>query len=271
MGAFTVYGLGACHKYGKVVTIFTVPNGTGKIEVAVMRGRRTPKAKINAGYCRVSTVEQAEHGVSLEAQRLRVLAMAEGHGLPLGEVFVDDGFSGATMDRPAMKRLRAMIERREIAAVFVVKIDRLTRSLRDMLDLIDLCDRTGTRLVSATESLDTGSAMGRMVLQLISAFAELERGMASERTMAALDYKRRARKVYGAVPFGYRRDGDALVEVPEEQAALAEMRTLYASGATLRQIGAMLDARGLRPHRGKAWHPSTVSAILTSRMNAEAV
>jgi site-specific DNA recombinase len=75
----------------------------------------------------------------------------------IGEVFADDRYSGATLGRPAMERLRGMIERRETAAVFIVKLDRLTRRLRDMLELVALCDRTETALVSASETFANGS------------------------------------------------------------------------------------------------------------------
>jgi len=236
-----------------------------------MRGRRVQKNRINVAYCRVSTQEQADAGVSLDAQRSRLEAVATGsnHGA-VAEVLIDDGYSGATLDRPAMNRLRSMIERREVAAVFVVKIDRLARSLRDMLDFVALCDRTDTALVSASETLDTSSAVGRMVLQVIGAFAELERGMAGERTTAALDYKRSQRQVYGAVPFGWQREDDRLIEVPDEQVALAEMKRMAAAGATLREIGDMLDGRGLRPRKGQRWYPSSVRAILRSKMATEA-
>ena len=236
-----------------------------------MRGRRTKRQRIAVAYCRVSTQEQADLGVSLEAQRARLEAFSAGsnHGA-IAEVLVDDGYSGGTLDRPAMKQLRGMIERREIAAVFVVKLDRLTRSLRDMLELVALCDRTETALVSASETLDTSTAVGRMLLQVVAAFAEFERGVAGERTTEALDHKRRQRQVYGAVPFGWRRDGKGLVEIATEQKALQEMRRMAAEGATLSAIGEMLDARGLQPRRGRRWYPSTVRAILRSKMAAEA-
>lgn len=248
--------------------IFKAPNGALKFKEATMRGRRIEKTRISVGYCRVSTQEQAEQGVSLDAQRSRLEAVAQGHGQSLAEVFVDDGFSGATLERPAMKRLLAQVERRTVSAVFIVKLDRLSRSLKDMLELVALCDRTGTRLVSASESLDTGSAIGRMVLQVVSAFAEFERGMVSERTSAALDFKRRQRQVYGAVPFGYRRDGDELVPVPKEQEALLEMRRMHEAGSTYRSIAAMLEARGIAP-RGKRWYPASVRAVLHSKMTTE--
>lgn len=236
-----------------------------------MRGRRILKQRISVAYCRVSTQEQADAGVSLDAQRSRLEAMAaaSNHGA-IAEVLIDDGYSGATLDRPAMKRLHGMIERRELAAIFVVKLDRLTRSLRDMLEVIALCDRTETALVSATEMVDTSSAYGRMVVQVVGVFAELERGMAGERTTAALDCKRRQRQVYGNVPFGWRRDGKQLVEVAAEQEALIEMRRMAANGATLRAIGEMLESRDLRPRNGGHWQPASVRSILRSKMAREA-
>jgi DNA invertase Pin-like site-specific DNA recombinase len=219
----------------------------------------------------VSTQEQADVGVSLDAQqtRLEAMATASNHGA-IGEVLIDAGYSGATLDRPAMNRLKSMIERREVAAVFVVKLDRLTRSLRDMLDLVALCDRTETAIVSASEMVDTSSAFGRMVLQVVGAFAELERGMAGERTSAALDGKRRQRQVYGNVPFGWRRDGKQLVEVAAQQEALVEMRRMAANGSTLRAIGEMLESRGLLPRNGGQWQPASVRSILRSKMATEA-
>jgi len=236
-----------------------------------MRGKRTERDRVAVGYVRVSTQEQAVEGVSLDAQRQRLehLALASNHG-PVAEWFVDDGFSGSTLDRPAMRRLLARIDRREISAVFVTKLDRLTRNLRDMLELVDRCERAGTALLSASEALDTSSAVGRMVLQVVAAFAEFERGMVSERTSAALAYKRGQRKAYGAVPFGWRREGDDLVAVAEEQAALAEARRLRESGVTLSTIAEMLTARGIKP-RGRKWYPSSVAAVLSSRMAQEVV
>jgi site-specific DNA recombinase len=245
-----------------------------------MRGRRTQKRRISVAYCRVSTQEQANNGLSLDAQqaRLEAMAAASNHGA-ISEVLVDAGFSGSKLDRPAMNRLLGMIERREVAAVFVVKLDRLSRSLSDMLELVKLCDRTETAVVSASETLDTSTAFGRAALQVAAVFAELERGMAGERTTAVLDGKRRQRQVYGNVPFGWRRGGEIevdgkkvtqLVEVAAEQEALVEMRRMAANGSTLRAIGEMLESRNLRPRNGGHWQPASVRSILRSKMATEA-
>jgi len=236
--------------------------------------RRDSKPRAVVGYLRVSTSEQAQSGFSLDAQRAQVemFASCSQRFQPIDDFLVDDGFSGSSLDRPAMNALVRRIERREIAAVYVTKLDRLSRNLRDILGLLDACQRTETALLSASETLDTSSAVGRMVVHLLGTFAEFERGRISERTSDVLGYKRRAGKVYcKTAPFGYRHDGQHLVEVGDEQSALAEMRELHGNGAPYREIIAMLDARGIRPHRGAKWYASTVRAVLQSRMNQEAV
>lgn len=235
-----------------------------------VRTRRTIERR-TVGYIRVSTQEQAQIGFSLSAQRGRLESFAQATGRePVDDFLVDDGFSGASLERPAMKELLVRIERREIGAVLVTKLDRLSRNLRDVLALLDLCQRTDTALLSASESLDTSSAVGRMLVHLLGTFAEFERGRIGERTADVLEHKRKSGKVYCAqIPFGYRREGDTLVPIPEEQDALAEMRRMHDAGSTYREIGEMLDARGIAP-RGKQWYPASVRAVLQSKMTTEA-
>ncbi len=239
-------------------------------ESGSVRGRRIERPRKTIGYVRVSTQEQAQSGFSLSAQRGKIESFAHATARePIDEVLVDDGFSGSSLERPAMTDLLERIERREIAAVIVTKLDRLSRNLRDILDVLERCQRTDTALLSASESLDTSSAVGRMAIHMLGSFAEFERGRVAERTSDVLGHRRKSRKVYCArTPFGYRRDGDNLVAVPEEQSALEEMRRMHSAGDTYSAIAAMLEARGIAP-RGAKWYPSSVRAVLQSKMNRE--
>ena len=97
-------------------------------------------------------------------------------------------------------------------SVFVVKIDRLTRSIRDLCDIVELFARHNCALVSTAESIDTGTASGRMVLSLLGVLAQFEREQISERTSLSLGHLRRNKRPYGKVPFGCARVGNALVE-----------------------------------------------------------
>jgi site-specific DNA recombinase len=120
------------------------------------------------GYVRVSTDKQADSGVSLDVQIERVKAMAVVQGAELVDVLVDGGQSAKNLDRPGMARLLGMVDSRSIDAVIVAKLDRLTRSVRDLGELLERFARGGVRLISVSESLDTGTAGGRLVLNIMA-------------------------------------------------------------------------------------------------------
>jgi site-specific DNA recombinase len=219
-------------------------------------------------YVRVSTQDQVD-GVSLDAQEARIAAYCVAMAWSVSEVIRDAGESAKSLQRPGMAKLLADVRAANVERVIILKLDRLTRSTRDLADLLDLFAKAGTALVSVSESLDTASASGRLVVNMLAVVAQWEREAIAERTAAALGYKRQQRHVYGHVPFGWRRQGDRLVAVEPEQDALAEMRRMKHAGATLHEIGEMLERRGLRPRRGKCWHPASVRAILRSKMATE--
>jgi site-specific DNA recombinase len=223
--------------------------------------------RITYGYVRVSTEDQAREGVSLEAQIERIRAFAVATGRELAEIVSDAGLSAKSLERPGLAKVLAGVETREVGAVIVLKLDRLTRSVRDLADLLEMFEEAGTALVSCQESLDTGTASGRLMLHLLASVSQWEREAISERTAFALGHKRRSGKAYGRVPFGFRRQGDDLIEIPEAQVAITKMRHMHEAGASLRQIAAMLTQSGLTPPQGgKAWHAASVRAVLQSRI-----
>src|SRR5580693_3609437 len=180
------------------------------------------------GYVRVSTDRQAEHGVSLEAQEAKIRAMATVQGADLGEVIVDGGESAKSLNRPGMTKLLAMVEAREVDAVIIAKLDRLTRSVKDLCELLDLFEKRKVALVSVAESLDTGSAAGRLVITIMGAVSQWEREAIGERTRDALRHKRGNGERVGNIQFGYRLsvDGIHVEPDPAEQAALTAIRRL---------------------------------------------
>jgi site-specific DNA recombinase len=238
-----------------------------------MRARRTAVTaeRRSVGYVRVSTEDQAREGVSLAAQETRVAAYSEAMGWILSEVIRDAGESASSLKRPGIATLLEAVRRREIERIVVAKLDRLTRSVRDLGSLIELCGKHNVALVSVGETLDTSSAAGRMVVNMLGVVAQWEREAIGERTSTALAHKRRSGSVYGTVPFGYRREGNALLPEPFEQAALREAMRLDRIGASYREIATMLEKRGVMPHKSKTWHPATVRAMLRSRIATEAV
>jgi site-specific DNA recombinase len=237
-----------------------------------VRGRKAKvqQVRVVAAYCRVSKREQAEQGGSLPAQENKLRALAELHGRNLDRVFVDGGYSAGTLKRPAVQELLGCIERGEIEAVYISKLDRLVRDLSDLLAIVKLCEKHDVALISASEHIDTGSPAGRMMLSMLGAFAEFERARISERIKDVAFDKRQQKRVYsGNAPFGYKREGNDLVEHAHEQQALANMRVMHNDGASYRQIATWLTQTGFKP-KGRAWYASSVKAVLESQMNTAA-
>jgi DNA invertase Pin-like site-specific DNA recombinase len=143
------------------------------------------------GYVRVSSEEQADRGLSLDAQRQRVQAYCEMRGLRLATVFEDPGVSGGKplASRPEGNRLLAEA-RRARPVVVVARLDRMFRSVADAAQTIADFDRQGIELVSIAEGFDMTNPYGRAMAQMASVFAELERAMIRERTRAAMKVKR---------------------------------------------------------------------------------
>jgi len=222
------------------------------------------KARRAIGYCRVSTDGQADRGVSLEAQAEKIRAMATVQDAELLDVIVDGGESGKSLQRPGIERLLAMIDRREVQVVIIAKLDRLTRSVRDLGELLERFQRRGVALVSVGESLDTGSAAGRLVLNVMASVSQWEREAIGERTRDALRHKRAQGLRAGNVPFGYllAEDGQTLQVCVEEREVLAIIRGLRQNRASLRAIASELNARGIQTRSGAAWQHQYVANLL---------
>src|SRR5262245_42207562 len=217
------------------------------------------------GYCRVSTDAQATDGVSLDAQRARIGAWAEGNGYRLSDVFTDAGLSGKRADnRPGLQAALADVCRFG-GALVVYSLSRLARSTRDAIAIAERLDKAGADLVSLTEKIDTTTAAGKMVFRLLAVLNEFERDLASERTKAALAHKSAKGERTGDVPYGYdvAADGVRLVENVAEQAVLGRIREWRSAGHTLREIAAQLTADGVptKKLRG-AWTHQAVGKIV---------
>jgi len=219
------------------------------------------------GYVRVSTDEQADHGVSLEAQEAKIRAMAVVQGAEIVDLIIDGGESGKNLDRPGMERLPALVEERKVDTVIIAKLDPLTRSVKDLAELLERFQRRGVSLVSVGESLDTGSAAGRLVINIMTAVSQWEREAIGERTRYAMNHKRSNGERVGNIAYGYRLAADSrrLEPDPAEQAVPTAIRDLRARRCTLRGIAAELNARGLRTRRKSSWRLEHVARIVGRR------
>jgi site-specific DNA recombinase len=221
-------------------------------------GQETARLLRCASYTRKSTEEGLEQAFNtLQAQReaaeAYVLSQRQAGWVPVGDRYDDGGFSGATLERPAMQRLLTAIDAGNIDCVVVYKVDRLSRSLQDFARLIERFDRRGVSFVSVTQEFNTTTSLGRLTLNILLSFAQFEREIISERTRDKLSAARRKGKWIGGWPvMGYNVDskGGRLIVNAKEATQVREMYRLAAESATLEAALRAIQAGGFRT---KAW------------------
>jgi site-specific DNA recombinase len=239
-------------------------------------------------YTRVSTGEQ---GTSMKDQREKLLAYCTLKGLEavkdeykdetgtrISDVIADEGVSGGIplAERAGGMRMLRILERKEVANVVALKLDRLFRSAKDCLNVVDDWAEAGISLHFVDfggAAFDTSSTMGHFFLTVTAGFAELERGMIADRVTAALQYKKGHHQVYTSVPYGFDAVGEPskpgkplagmdLVPNPAEQEALVKMKSWREAGWGLRKVVAELRHLGIPAKEGGEWDTKTLSVIL---------
>lgn len=222
------------------------------------------------GYIRVSTEGQADGGVSLDAQRAKLTAYCAALDLVLVAVEADAGLSAKSLERPALQRALGMLRDGQADALLVVKLDRLTRSVRDLGTLVEDYFAAGRwSLLSVADSIDTRSAAGRLVLNVLASVAQWEREATAERTRDALAHLRAEGVQLGGAALGWQHTeavdaaGRRVVAVVEDEAAtVARILALKAEGRSVRAIAEDLAAEGRRTKAGGRWHPTTVQRVI---------
>ena len=214
------------------------------------------------GYIRVSTKEQAKSGLGLEAQERKIRGYCELYELELVDIVVDDGYSGKTLNRPGLRKMLNYLETGKAEGVIVAKLDRLTRSVADMGWLINKYFQN-YQLFSVSEQVDTRTAGGRLVLNVLISVAQWERETIAERTRDALESKRvKGEKTGGDVPYGYKEQNGKLVKDPEEQKVIKLIKILYSKGWGSKRIASYLNRNGYTTKRGFSFTHTQVLRIL---------
>ena len=175
-------------------------------------------------YCRVSVDEDARPDLNFittqeSACRSYIEAQRE-RGWVVAGVYNDSGFSGRDLDRPEMQRLLRDIRSGRVDIVVSYKLDRVSRSLKDFYSFWEILDSAGIMYVSATQSIDTSSPAGSLMLNVLMSFAQYERELTVERTAARMLARARAGRWNGGyVPYGYDYDPHAQVLTPNTKEA----------------------------------------------------
>src|SRR2546429_5779774 len=202
------------------------------------------------GYVRVSTDEQRSSGAGLAAQRAAIEAECHRRGWQLVEIIEDAGYSAKDLKRPGVQTALETLRRGEAGALVVAKLDRLSRSMLDFTALMATATKQKWALVALDCAVDTSTAAGEAMANVLATFAQFERRLIGQRTREALAVKREE-----GVRLGRPR------ELPEQ--VRRRIRRERAKERSLAAIAAALNADKVpTAHGGARWHPSTARAVL---------
>jgi len=216
------------------------------------------------GYVRVSTEDQSREGVSLEAQEAKIRAWADLNGYDEVVIFTDAGISGSSMDkREALHDALDAVGKGDVLVVYA--LSRLARSTKDTLEIADMLMEKSADLVSLSEKVDTTTAAGKMVFRMLAVLNEFERDQIAERTRMALAYKKSQGRVFGQVPYGFRREGDILVVDEAEEEAIQLILQLRQEGWNYSKIARHMNEMGYKSKCNREYYPQTVKDILQRR------
>lgn len=196
-------------------------------------------------YIRVSTQDQVEN-YSIETQKERLEAFCKSKGWEIFDVFIDGGYSGSTIDRPALQDMLKKLKK--IDAIVVYKLDRLSRSQKDTLELIEEHFlKNKVEFVSITETLDTTTPFGKAMIGILSVFAQLERETIAERMR--MGHIKRAEEGFRGMggnydPAGYKRDSGELILIDEEASHIKLVFDLYEQTHSITKVQARLKELG---------------------------
>ncbi len=233
------------------------------------RRKVDPNAPKALGYIRVSTELQAADGVSLDAQRESIEDYCRMQGMNLIAVYQDD-HTGKTLKR---KGFQAALEhmKQTGATLVALKLDRVTRNVGDLDYLLKTYFGDGKQfaLKLAQFPVDTGSSIGRLILNIICSVAQWEREEICARTQMGLDYLKKQGVRLGAPPYGKRHTDEVdefgrrmMVDDPSEQRTIARIVELFDSGTSLHKIVKALTEEGHQPKEKGAWSRLAVARIL---------
>lgn len=219
-------------------------------------------------YVRVSTQHQAEEGYSIPQQIERLKKYCEAMGWILVKIYTDDGYSGGSMERPALEQMIKDIKAGHADIVLVDKLDRLSRSQFDTLYLIQkVFDVNNVGFVSRAEAFDTSTPFGKAMVGILAVFAELERSRIKERMMDGQEGRAKEGKYRGGgfVPIGYDRINGELEINAYEAMQVREAFEMFNNRVPVFRIMTIMNNKGYRTKYGE-WKEMTLRGMFSRRI-----
>ncbi|MDD3012275.1 MAG: recombinase family protein [Candidatus Gastranaerophilales bacterium] len=233
------------------------------------------EAKKKTIRCAIYTRKSSEEGLeqdfnSLDAQREAcesyIKSQQHEGWVLIDKQYNDGGFSGGTLERPALKKLFQDIENGEVDTVLVYKIDRLTRSLMDFSKIVELFDKRSVTFVSITQQFNTTTSMGRLTLNILLSFAQFEREVTGERIR---DKKAASAKkgiwIGGSVPIGYKIEDKKLVPDKEYIPTLETIFEKYIEFESVFKLKSYLEENNIKSRTGRNFSKGNLYKILSNK------
>ena len=213
-------------------------------------------------YTRVSTEDQAKEGFSLDAQLEKLRAYCTARGWDIAGEYIDEGYSGRKTRRPAYTKMMEEIEKWD--ALLVIKMDRIHRNSKNFMLMMEDLNRKGKEFVSMMEALDTSTAMGRFVMDIIQRIAQLESEQIGERVYIGMEQKAKTNGgVLGFnIPYGYDYSNGKLCINTTEAQTVRNIYSWYLTGKSIGEISKMLNMAKLPTKKGGFWAKKTISTML---------
>lgn len=214
-------------------------------------------------YTRVSTEDQAKEGFSLDAQLDKLRSYCKARDWDIGGEYVDDGYSGRYVRRrPAYKKMMQEMDKWD--ALLVIKMDRIHRNSKNFMLMMEDLKKSKKEFVSMTESLDTSTAMGRFVMDIIQRIAQLESEQIGERVYAGMEQKAKTNSgVLGFnIPYGYDYIDGELIINKDESINVKRIFEMYLNGNSMKKISDIFNSENIPTKLNKKWGPQTISLIL---------
>jgi len=213
-------------------------------------------------YTRVSTEDQAKEGFSLDAQLEKLQAYCTARDWVISGEYVDDGYSGRNVKRPAYNKMMEETDKWDI--LLVIKMDRIHRNSKNFMLMMEELKKNGKEFVSMTESLDTSTAMGRFVMDIIQRIAQLESEQIGERVYIGMEQKAKTNGgILGFnIPFGYEYENGKLIINDNEAIQIKHIFNLYLNGYSMKKISEDFNKNNIPTKQNKTWGSQTISTIL---------
>ena len=252
------------HRSALVGSALLWPASGGARSARTVRGamaetEKTPRRSAKRTRCAIYTRKSSDEGLeqafnSLDAQREACAAFIQSQKhegwTVLPTLYDDGGFSGGTLERPALKRLLADIEAGRVDVIVVYKVDRLTRALSDFAKLVEIFDRRGVSFVSITQQFNTTTSMGRLTLNVLLSFAQFEREVIGERVRDKIAAsKKKGMWMGGMPPLGYDVKDRKLVVNNDEARIVVDIYRRYLALKSVHALQDELAEAGIKSKR----------------------